>query len=188
MMSKPSLFDISKGLRLAALLLFIVYIFAAGTVRAMDSAEYVLGTSDKVKIIVFGEAELSGDFEVNSTGQISMPLIGSIQGSGQTVAQLQTALTQKLSSGYLRDPRVSVEVQSYRPFFILGEVTKPGSYPYVNGMSVVSAVALAGGYTYRADKDDIKMKRGGEDAKEEIVKEETPVLPGDVITVPERFF
>lgn len=188
------------GLRKAALLLVGLLVLAAAPARAEDAAlampaaptasasEYVLGIGDKLKIIVFGEDALSGEFEVSSTGMLAMPLVGEIKAADRTVADVKRTLTSTLASGYLRDPRVSVEVMNYRPFFILGEVMKPGSYTYVNGMTVVNAVAMAGGYTYRADEDDIQMKRGGPDAKEAPVKEETPVLPGDVIRVPEKFF
>jgi polysaccharide export outer membrane protein len=191
------------GLRFAALLLFTLSLVMPALTPAMaqdaadpsasassastTSADYVLGTGDKLKVIVFGEESLSGDFEVSSTGIVSMPLVGEIAASGKTIAQFQSALASTLASGYLRDPRVSVQVQNYRPFFILGEVMKPGSYTYVNGMTVITAVAMAGGYSYRADEDGILLKRGPE-AKESPVKEEDPVQPGDVIRVPERFF
>lgn len=152
--------------------------------------DYVLGVGDKLKITVFGEKDLSGDFEVSSTGIISMPLIGEVPSAQRTVSQIQAEITQKLSSGYMRNPHVSIEVMNYRPFFIIGEVMKPGSYNYVNGMTVINAVALAGGYTYRADKDGatIKHASGGPSAKEQTATEYTTVLPGDVINVPERFF
>ncbi|MDR3450379.1 MAG: polysaccharide export protein [Alphaproteobacteria bacterium] len=150
--------------------------------------DYVLGVGDKLNITVFNEKDLSGEFEVSSTGIVSMPLIGDVQAAHHTVAEVQDTIAQKLGNGYMRNPHVSVEVANYRPFFILGEVMKPGSYNYVNGMSVITAVALAGGYTYRADKDDISVKHAGSDAKEETVKETTTVLPGDVINVPERYF
>src|SRR6185369_17824561 len=103
-----------------------------------------------------------------------------------TLSKLQAVITAKLADGYMKDPRVSVEVANYRPIFIVGEVMKPGSYEYVNGMSVITAIAMAGGYTYRADKGDISIKRskGGE----EKAPEDAAVHPGDVIRVPERFF
>lgn len=198
-MSTPLTNRIVTGLRFAALLLFVLSLgnpvqaqdAATGNTAApatQSSSDYVLGTGDKLKIIVFGEDTLSGDFEVSSTGTVSMPLVGEIHAAGKTIAQFQSALTNQLASGYLRDPRVSVQVGNYRPFFILGEVFKPGSYTYVNGMTVVTAVAMAGGYTYRADEKGILLKRGGTDAKEAPVKEEDAVQPGDVIRVPERFF
>lgn len=153
-------------------------------------ADYVLGVGDKLKITVFGEPDLSGNFEISSIGMISMPLIGEIQSAQKTISQVQADITKKLSGGYMRNPHVSIEVMNYRPFFIIGEVMKPGSYNYVNGMTVINAVALAGGYTYRADKDGTTVKHasGGQTAKEQPATEYTTVLPGDVINVPERFF
>lgn len=161
---------------------------AAASNSAQGGADYILGVGDKLKLIVFGEADLSGEFEVSSTGVVSLPLIGETKASGLTIAKLKTIITEKLSDGYLKDPKVSMEVMNYRPFFIVGEVMKPGSYNYVNGMTVINAVALAGGYTYRADKDGTTVKRGGHKGKEEKASEEATVMPGDVITVPERFF
>ncbi len=176
---------IKLGLLLAALLFLGLY---SNVSRAQDGSDYVLGVGDKLRITVYGETELSGEFQVSSTGMVSMPLIGETKAQGTTVSKLKSAITSKLQDGYLKDPKVSMEVLSYRPFFIVGEVMKPGSYDYQNGMTVINAVALAGGYTYRADKDDIKVKRGGQNGKEEKVKEDTTVGAGDVVTVPERFF
>lgn len=161
---------------------------AVPSAPASRTADYILGVGDKVRVTVFGEADLSGEFEISSTGMLSMPLIGEVKASGATTTGLKTTITNKLLDGYMKDPKVSLEVLNYRPFFIVGEVMKPGSYNYVNGMSVINAIALAGGYTYRADKDDIVVKRGGENGKEEKVKEDAIVRPGDVVTVPERFF
>ena len=122
------------------------------------------------------------------TGTVSMPLIGEIKAAGETATQVQDTITKRLSDGFMKSPHVSLQVSSYRPFFIVGEVMKPGSYTYVNGMTVINAVALAGGYTYRADKDDIRLTHGGTGGKDEKAAESTAVFPGDVITVPERFF
>ncbi len=169
---------------LVAALLFVGFTSA----RAGDPSDYVLGIGDKLRITVYGETDLSGEFEVSSTGMVSMPLIGETKAMGTTIARLKDMITAKLRDGYLKDPKVSMEVMNYRPFFIVGEVMKPGSYNYQNGMTVINAVALAGGYTYRADKDDIKLRRGGQNGKEEKVKEDTTVGAGDVVTVPERFF
>ncbi len=191
-----------KHMRLIAVLFAAAFLLSAQNVCAAKSAtssapaagspsaitDYVLGVGDKVRITTFGEDDLSGEFQVSSTGTISMPLINEIKAAGQTVSQVQAAIAAKLSEGYMKNPHVSIEVLSYRPFFIVGEVMKPGSYNYVNGMSVINAVALAGGYTYRADKDDIKVKHGGPDAKEESANETTQLVPGDVVNVPERFF
>jgi len=150
--------------------------------------DYVLGVGDKLQITVFGEEDLSGEFQVSSTGTIAMSLIGEVKVAGETVTQVQNTITKKLAEGYMKQPSVSLQVSSYRPFFIVGEVMKPGSYTYVNNMTVINAVALAGGYTYRADKDDIKLKHGGTQGQEGKAEENSPVLPGDVITIPERFF
>jgi polysaccharide biosynthesis/export protein VpsN len=178
--------------RFAKLGLFCAAFFFFGLIphflHAGDSSDYVLGVGDKLRITVYGETDLSGEFQVSSTGMVSMPLIGETRAAGTTVEKLKAAITAKLLDGYLKDPKVSMEVLNYRPFFIVGEVMKPGSYDYQNVMTVINAVALAGGYTYRADKDDIKVKRGGQNGKEEKAKEDTTVGAGDVVTVPERFF
>jgi protein involved in polysaccharide export with SLBB domain len=153
------------------------------------TGEYVLGTSDKLKIIVFNEEELTGDFEVDSSGAVDFPLTGPVKAAGLTPAQFSQALTAALKGGYLRDPKVSVQVQSYRPFFIMGEVTKPGEYPYRNGMNVVSAVATAGGYTYRAQTGSVFLKRANEAQERKVPADpRTTILPGDIVRVPERFF
>lgn len=152
-------------------------------------SEYVLGVGDKIRLTVYGEVDLSGDYDVSSTGVISLPLIGDVAAANQPLRSFEQAVRSKLADGYLRDPRVSAQVINYRPFFILGEVAKPGSYPYVNGMTVVNAVALAGGYTYRADEDDIRIKHAKTGGKKEVrVEENSVVMPGDIIRVPERFF
>lgn len=162
---------------------------AATAPTATSAGDYALGSGDKLRITTFGEQDLSGEFEVGSTGKISMPLIGDIEVTGRTVSQVSKSIELKLSSGYLRDPKVNIDVLNYRPFFILGEVIKPGSYPYVNGMTVVNAVALAGGYTYRADKDGITIEHAGETGKkEQKIGETGTVVPGDIVRVPERFF
>lgn len=160
---------------------------AAPAAASHGVRDYVLGVGDKLRLKVFGEDNLSGEFQVSSTGLVSLPLIGDVRAAGLTVSQLQSAITSKLSQGYMRNPQVSLEVSGYRPFFIVGEVMKPGSYNYENGMAVINAVALAGGYTYRADKDEIMLKHASS-GHEERVTETTPVVPGDVITVHERFF
>lgn len=150
---------------------------------------YVLGAGDRVKLTVYGEADISGEYEVGSTGVVGIPLVGDIQAAGQTLRDFENAVARKLSDGYLKDPRVSAQVVNYRPFFILGEVSKPGSYPYVNGMTIVNAVALAGGYTYRADKDEITVTRANDPKKKDVaVDENDTVMPGDIVRVPERYF
>ncbi|HEY3797696.1 MAG TPA: polysaccharide biosynthesis/export family protein [Caulobacteraceae bacterium] len=157
-----------------------------------DSAlyDYRLGAGDKVRIIVFGEESLSGEFLVpGGTGEIAFPLVGDVQAAGLTVTELQGELEAKLRDGYLKQPAVSIEVLNYRPFYIMGEVGKSGEYPYTNGLTVLNAVATAGGFTYRADKSKVFIRRAGE-TKEESSKltTTTPVEPGDTIRIAERYF
>jgi protein involved in polysaccharide export with SLBB domain len=164
-----------------------VPVSGGGNVRS-DGA-YTLGPGDKIRLNVFGEEELSGEFEVDGTGTLALPLMGQIQAGGKTSREVEMQITKTLSDGYLVNPRVSMEVMNFRPFFILGEVNKPGSYPYVNDMSVISAVALAGGYTPRAVVGKVYIKRASDPARKEVtVPEDAKVYPGDVIRVDERFF
>lgn len=150
---------------------------------------YTLGSGDKLRVTVFGEADLSGEFEVDGSGEISMPLIGSVLAGNRSVRELEGRITELLADGYLKKPRVSVDVLNYRPFYILGEVQDPGSYPYVNGMTILNAVALGGGFTYRAKKERILIIRAGDESrKPEVGTPDTVVLPGDVVRVEERFF
>ncbi|OYX05168.1 MAG: polysaccharide biosynthesis protein [Caulobacter vibrioides] len=157
-----------------------------GGAQAID---YLLGPGDKVRVTVYGEESLSGEFFVAGSGLMSLPLIGEIKVGGMTVGQFQTAVQDKLKDGYLKDPRVSAEVLTFRPFYILGEVEKPGTYPYTSGLTVLNAVATAGGFTYRADKKSVYIKHNGEtsEVKGEL-KPSTLVAPGDTIRIGERFF
>lgn len=161
---------------------------ARPTVTDSRAPAYRLGTGDQIRVIVFGEEELSGRFEVSSTGEVALPLIGSVRANGLTLSDFEIAITRRLADGYLRNPRVNVEVMNYRPFFILGEVKNPGSFPYVSGMTMLNAVALAGGYTPRARTSQIFIRRGSPEDPEQPVAETAAVLPGDIIRVPERFF
>jgi protein involved in polysaccharide export with SLBB domain len=174
---------------LLAGLLMLAATATPGPGAAQDAAAYRLGTGDKIRVTVFGEKDLSGDFDVNDQGVVALPLIGPTRLAGKTISEAETQITSSYGKDYLVNPRVNVEVLNYRPFFILGEVQKPGSYPYVNGMTVVNAVALAGGYTPRAKRDHIVVKRAAKaSAGEQEVSEDAVILPGDVIRVPERFF
>jgi polysaccharide export outer membrane protein len=157
---------------------------------AKGEFDYRLGAGDKVRIIVFGESDLTGEFDVpGGRGTISFPLIGNVQAGGLTVGQLQTELEVKLRDGYLKDPRVSVEILNYRPFYILGEVTKPGEYPYTNKLTVLNAVATANGFTYRADTRHVFIKHANELGEREYpLTSATSVSPGDTIRIRERFF
>ncbi len=175
--------------------LFVGAVFGLGTLwmsagsYAADAIAYHLGTGDKIHVTVYEEKELTGDYDVNDQGEIALPLIGPVKIAGKTITEAEALITQRYGKDYLVHPRVNVQVLNYRPFFILGEVKSPGSYPYINGMTVVNAIALAGGYTVRASSNNILIKRGADPgAGEQRVKEDSAVLPGDVIRVPERYF
>ncbi|MGD9511485.1 MAG: polysaccharide biosynthesis/export family protein [Geminicoccaceae bacterium] len=151
-------------------------------------SSYRLGSGDRVKITVFRHEDLSGEFALDGAGNFAMPLIGEVQAYGLTTRELEARLQDKLQDGYLVDPQVSVEVLNYRPFYILGEVKTPGAYPYVNGMTVLNAVALAGGFSYRAKQSDFQLQRGGSNSASTEVQGDAALLPGDIVTVQERFF
>jgi polysaccharide export outer membrane protein len=158
--------------------------------QTADLGEYRLGPGDAVRVNVFGQEQLSGDFTVDGSGNIAMPLIGEVKASQASVRGLEQAIARKLSDGYVRDPRVSVEVRTFRPFYIMGEVNRPGQYNYANGMTAAQAVAMAGGYTYRGRQDYVLITRGGEGGnnKEYRAPVTVRILPDDVVRVPERFF
>lgn len=155
-----------------------------------EAPAYILGTGDKIRISVFGEPKLDGEYVVSSTGVVSFPLIGNIQARGLTVEAMQEDIRSKLAAGYLKDPRVSAEVLNYRPFYILGEINKPGEYPFVNGITVQQAVAMAGGFSYRANTRRVFIKRALDTAERpvEIRGVAVTLMPGDTIRVGERFF
>jgi polysaccharide export outer membrane protein len=151
--------------------------------------EYRLSAGDSVLVTVFGHEDLSGEFDINGANVISMPLIPEIEAAGLTVNELEAAIVDALKPDYLKNPSVSVDVTNFRPFYIIGEVASPGSYPYSNKMTVVNAVALAGGFTYRAKKNKAVIKRTEGAASTEIEAEmDTMIEPGDVIEIRERFF
>ncbi len=153
------------------------------------NAPYTLASGDRLRIIVFGQDSLSNSYAVDGGGRISMPLIGLVPAQGATTAQLERAIEGRLRAGFLREPKVSVEVEAYRPFFILGEVTTAGQYPYINGMSVQNAIAVAGGFAPRASRSSVDMTRvvNGYPITGSVPMT-TPVRPGDTITVRERWF
>jgi polysaccharide export outer membrane protein len=151
--------------------------------------DYRFGIADKVRLTVFNEPTLSGEFTVGSNGMLSLPLVGDLAVQGKSTGEVIKMVTTLLADGYLRDPRVSIDVLTYRPFFILGEVTKPGEYPYSNGLTVMNAVATASGFSYRASKKKVFIKRAGEAVEKRY--ELTPdleVKPGDTIRIAERYF
>ena len=153
------------------------------------SGPYVLGPNDKVRVKVYGEPDITGEYEVDGNGRVSIPLAGRVQAAGKTTKQLEAAIRAALSKGIVRDPRVNVDVATYRPYYILGEVKNSGEYPYKVGLTIMDAVAAAGGFTYRANEHKVYLRRAGVGREEEYTLN-APVLvyPGDNIRIPERYF
>ena len=155
-----------------------------------SGADYRLGANDRVRIIVFGQPTLTGEYTLDGNGVLAFPLIGSVTASGQSPAQLQKAIAAKLDPDYLQNPSVSAEVITRRPFYVIGEVQKPGNYPYVTDMTALQAIAMAGGYTYRARQNNLFLKRL--DANGRMVRvaatPETKIKPGDTVEIKERYF
>ncbi len=153
------------------------------------SEPYTLGSGDRLRVLVFGQDALSNSYSVDGAGQISMPLIGTVQANGQSTRGLEHAIESKLRNGFLREPKVSVEVEAFRPFFVLGEVTVAGQYPFINGMTVQNAVAVAGGFSPRAAQNGASLTRvvEGRSLTGQVPLSQ-PVRPGDTITIRERFF
>lgn len=149
---------------------------------------YMLDTGDRLRINVFNEEKLTGDYAVSSSGMVAFPLIGPISARGLTADQLAAALAGQLKT-FVNEPRVAAEVLTYRPYYILGEVNRPGEYPFVNGMRIEQAIAAAGGYTYRANATRVFVQRG-EAGERTVPLRESPVrvMPGDTIRVGERYF
>ncbi len=160
----------------------------AAPVVAIDD-RYRLDAGDRLRVVVFGQEGLTNTYAVGSTGSITMPLIGGVPARGLTPAELSSAIGAKLRNGFIREPSVAVEVEAYRPFFILGEVAAPGQYPYVPNMTVESAVAIAGGYSPRALRTSVRMTRSNvAGSVNAVVPPTTQVSPGDTIVVGERWF
>ncbi len=158
-------------------------------VRSQTISAYTLGSADRLRVIVFGHQDLSGEFEIDGTGKVAMPLIGQVEALGMTTSEFERSVADKLADGYILNPRVSAEVINYRPYYILGEVGQPGEYPYINGLSVQNAVAAAGGFSYRANRRVVYIK--SVDSDREIAYELNPttlVRPGDTIRIGERIF
>jgi protein involved in polysaccharide export with SLBB domain len=149
-----------------------------------------LQPGDKLRITVFGEDKLSGEYEVDPGGSVSLPLAGTVQAAGLTKPELEQLLAKKFASEkYLRNPKVTVDISTFRPFYVLGEVEKPGEYPYKSGLNIVSAIAVAGGNTYRSSQSRVLIQRAGEqDFREYPMSPTILVYPGDLIRVPERYF
>lgn len=182
----------------------ILISFAVVACGSSNSIEYVKGTpgdtnpnllafklapGDKIRVTVFGEDKISGDYDIDTAGYVSLPLAGTVMASGLSKPELERELARKLSGDYLKNPKVTVSVINFRPFFILGEVEKPGEYQYRSGMNVLSAMAMAGGPTYRASKSSVLIQRAGTTQLKEYPLDTTiSILPGDLVRIPERYF
>jgi polysaccharide export outer membrane protein len=163
--------------------------YRSDLLRAQFNAPYLLASGDRLRVIVFGQDNLSNSFSVDGAGNISMPLIGIVKANGMTTADLERVVEGRLRNGFIREPRVSIEVEAYRPFFVLGEVTTAGQYPFINGMTVQNAVAVAGGYTPRGYQSDVDITRIVNGRPMTFTAPLTfPVRPGDTVKVRERFF
>lgn len=148
-----------------------------------------LQAGDKIRLTVFGEASLSGEYEIDPGGFVSLPLAGTVKAAGTTKSEFEQVLAQRFRSEYLKSPKVTVDIASFRPIYVLGEVEKPGEYPFKSGLNVVSALAVAGGNTYRASQSRVLIQHAGEAAfREYPLSPAIQVAPGDVIKLPERFF
>ncbi|MGB3721388.1 MAG: polysaccharide biosynthesis/export family protein [Pacificimonas sp.] len=156
---------------------------------ARTTAAYKLGLGDKLRVSVFGEDNLSGEFQVSGSGAINMPLVGDVDAVGLTASELEANLVSRYGSGFLKDPQIVVEVYDFRPFFVLGEVARPGRYDSEEGLTLLGAIATAGGYTYRANKDTLFIRRADADREYSVDADSNiQILPGDVIRVGERYF
>lgn len=156
---------------------------------ARYDASYHLDAGDKLRVVVYGQEGLTNSYAIDAGGSITMPLIGAVPARGRTTAGLAGEIAARLRNGYIREPSVAVEIDTYRPFFILGEVSAPGQYPYVPNMTVESAVAIAGGFSPRAKRDVVTVthtENGG--SMRAVVPLGTPLAPGDTVFVGERWF
>jgi polysaccharide export outer membrane protein len=185
--------DVIRGTILAAFVACVVIVnpLSAQEAKKSDPMSYLLGSGDKLRISFFGKhySDLSGDYEIDGAGIVPLPLVGNIRLGGKTISEAENAIKDAYKPDYVKDPRVSVQVLNYRPFYIWGQVNAPGSYPYVNGITVLEAVVIAGGFTKRAKQGKMKIIRGNDPSRtEHDATPETVILPGDVIEVPQRYF
>ncbi len=157
--------------------------------ESAGDGSYGLGAGDKLQITVYGEEDLSGEQQVGPDGTVTLPLIGRVPATGRTVAAVSEEIRARLADGFVQKPSVSVTITAYRPFYILGEVNTPGQYEYAKGMTVLGAVARGGGFTYRAKKSEVFIKREGSQAEVRVkLTGDLPIAPGDTIRVGERYF
>ena len=164
-------------------------VYAAAAAPVAHDAAYHLDAGDRLRVVVYGQEGLTNTYAIDAGGSITMPLIGAVPARGRTPARLAADITAKLRNGFIREPSVAVEVEAYRPFFILGEVAAPGQYPYVPNMSVESAVAIAGGFSPRARRDRVTLTHTDASGSTRIVVPlGTSLSPGDTVLVGERWF
>ena len=157
--------------------------------HASGIEDYRLGPGDRLKVTIFGHPQESGEFEVDGSGNLAYPLLGRVPARGRTVPEVQETIRVELDRRFIVDPRVSIEVLNYRPFYIYGEVNRAGSYPYVSGLTVRRAVAIAGGFTRRARNEPVMLIREDKEGVDKIESAlDSPVLPGDIIEVSRRLF
>ena len=182
---RPNLGKIRRSITIIAVISF-------GHVAFADQSlgdEYQISVGDTVRVSVFGHDDLSKECQIDNSGRCSLPLIKYVDAAGLTAPQLEQVVTASLKPDYLKDPQVRVEVTGFRPIYVLGEVNNPGGYPYSIGITVANAVALAGGYTFRASRGKISVTHAERDEPEEQrISEQYELNPGDVIEIPERFF
>jgi polysaccharide export outer membrane protein len=163
-------------------------VYAAPTPVRYDSS-YHLDAGDRLRVVVYGQEGLTNTYAIDAGGSITMPLIGSVPARGRTPAGLATEIAGRLRNGFIRDPSVAVEIETYRPFFILGEVAAPGQYPYVPNMTAESAIAIAGGFSPRARRDRVTVTHTDASGTGRfVVPPGTPISPGDTVLVGERWF
>jgi polysaccharide export outer membrane protein len=163
--------------------------YAAAPMPVAYEAAYRLDAGDRLRVVIYGQEGLTNTYAIDAGGSITMPLIGAVPARGRTPAGLAAEITGRLRHGYIRDPSVAVEIEAYRPFFILGEVAAPGQYPYVPNMSVESAVAIAGGFSPRALRDSVTLTHAdGSGSTRTVVPLGTALGPGDTVLVGERWF
>ena len=156
---------------------------------APASDKYRLDAGDKLRVVVYGQEGLTNSYAIDAGGSITMPLIGAVPARGLTPAGLAAQIAGRLKNGFIREPSVAVEIETYRPFFILGEVQAPGQYPYVPNMSVESAVAIAGGFSPRARRDSVTITHTDASGTSRfVVSPASPISPGDTVLVGERWF
>jgi polysaccharide biosynthesis/export protein len=168
---------------------YVPVAYAAAPMPAAYVTAYKLDAGDKLRVVVYGQEGLTNTYAIDAGGSITMPLIGAVPARGRTPAGLASEITAKLRNGYIRDPSVAVEIEAYRPFFILGEVAAPGQYPYVPNMSVESAVAIAGGFSPRARRDSVTLTHTDSSGSMRVaVPLGTALSPGDTVLVGERWF